>query len=100
MYSSITIQHIKEILIRVSNGEQVSLQERLYIQSVADQDQTVVAWLTKALRLQQDQKPNNSIDKLVHGLNLGSSDHNSIYKPEPDDLGNWFSGAPSWVARS
>ena len=42
----------------------------------------------------------DSIDVLISGLDLDSSDDNSIFNPDLDDLGDWFSGAPSWVARS
>ena len=57
-------------------------------------------WLKKARRLQQGNSATNQLDKLINGLDLGSSDPNHIYKPDPDELGGWFSGAPSWVARS
>ncbi len=100
MYSSIKIQNIQDILKRVAKGGEVSLKERLYIQKAADEDQTVMAWLKKARRLQQGDHANNRIDKLIYSLDLGSSDPNPIYKPDPDDLGEWFSGVPSWVARS
>ena len=100
MLSNITINNIKEILKRLSNGEEVSLKERLYIQKQADSDQKVMAWLKKARRLQARIEGEDSIDILISGLDLGSSEENSISKPGPEELGDWFSGAPSWVARS
>ena len=42
----------------------------------------------------------NPIDELLNGLDLCSSDPHSTYNPEKDDLGEWFSGAPSWIRRS
>ncbi|AAP99853.1 MULTISPECIES: hypothetical protein [Prochlorococcus] len=100
MFSSITIEHIKEILTRVSKGEQVSFNERLYIQKAADQDQKVNSWLTKATRIQFGKKNPDAVDELLHNLDLGTSEPISMQKPDPDELGSWFSGAPSWVARS
>ena len=100
MISSKTIDYIKEILTRVSSGESVTLEERIYIQKVADEDQKVSSWLKKARRLQNGEEPKSSVDKLINDLDLGPLDSDSLYKPNPDDLGNWFAGAPSWVSRS
>ncbi|KGG15124.1 MULTISPECIES: hypothetical protein [unclassified Prochlorococcus] len=100
MFSSITIKHIQEILSRLSKGNGVSLNERIYIQKAADQDQKVSSWLKQAKRLQQANECNDAISKLLNELDLGSTEVNPIHKPSPEELGNWFSGAPSWVARS
>tara|TARA_Y100001968_G_C18753514_1_gene434432 strand:- start:167 stop:469 length:303 start_codon:yes stop_codon:yes gene_type:complete len=91
---------ILEIIQRLSNGDEVTLQERINLKKYADRDQTVYSWLNKALRLQQHNRSSNSIDQLMDDLDLGSSDPNSIYNPDQDDLGDWFSGAPSWIRRS
>ena len=100
MYSSINIEHIKKILIRISKGDEVSFKERIFIEQAADKDQTLRSWLTKARRMQQGNYPNNKVDKLLNALDLGSTEPVTINKPDPEELGNWFSGAPSWVARS
>ena len=98
--SSKTIHYIKEILTRLSIGESVTLEERIYIQKAADEDQKVSSWQKKARRLQNGEEPKSSVDKLINDLDLGPLDSDSLYKPNPDDLGNWFTGAPSWVSRS
>ncbi len=100
MISSKTIRYIKEVLIRLARGESVTLVERIYLQKVADEDQKVSSWLKRARRLQEGEELKSSVDKLINDLDLGHLDSESLYKPNPDDLGNWFSGAPSWVSRS
>ena len=92
---------IQEILIRLSNGNQVTLEERIYINKYARKNQNVSSWLRKATRMQRNLTiSNNPIDELLNGLDLNSDEPDSQFKPERDDLGEWFSGAPSWVRRS
>tara|TARA_Y100001968_G_scaffold217938_1_gene200567 strand:+ start:45793 stop:46095 length:303 start_codon:yes stop_codon:yes gene_type:complete len=91
---------IEDILLRLSRGEQVSLKERIYINEIADKDQTVYSWLKKAKRLQYKKGAYDQIDSLISDLNLGSPDPEDISNPSPEDIGEWFSGAPSWLARS
>tara|TARA_E500000331_G_C16903351_1_gene560066 strand:+ start:353 stop:655 length:303 start_codon:yes stop_codon:yes gene_type:complete len=100
MISSKTIRYIKEVLKRLSSGDSVTLEERIYIQKAADEDQKVSSWLKRARRLQDGEESKSSVDKLINDLDLGPLDSDSLYKPNPDDLGNWFTGAPSWVSRS
>ncbi len=100
MISSETIDNIKDILKRLSNGESVTLDERIFIQKASDEDQKVNSWLKRAKRLQAENCSDDSIGKLINDLDLGPVDSESLYKPNPDDLGNWFTGAPSWVSRS
>ena len=91
---------IQEILIRLSQGNQVTLEERIYINKYAAKNQNVSSWLRKASRMQQNIAVSNSIDKLLNGLDLNSNEPNSTFNPDRDDLGEWFSGAPSWIRRS
>ena len=100
MLSSKSIHYIKKILTRLSSGESVTLEERIYIQKAANEDQKVSSWLKRARRLQDGEEPKSSVDKLINDLDLAKLDADSLYKPNPDDLAHWFSGAPSWVSRS
>ncbi len=100
MISSETIKYIQGILKKIANGKSVSLEERIYIQNVADEDQKVNSWLKRAKRHQNDRSSIDAIDNLINDLDLGPMDSDSLYRPNPDDLGHWFSGAPSWVSRS
>ena len=91
---------IQEILTRISKGKKVTLEERIYINKYASSNQNVSAWLRKASYLQRNKLESNPTDELLNGLDLCSSDPHSTYNPDQDDLGEWFSGAPSWIRRS
>ena len=91
---------IQEILNRLALGNQVSLEERIYINKYATKNQNVSTWLRKASRIQRNQPISNPIDELLNGLDLTSDEPHSTYNPDQDDLGEWFSGAPAWIRRS
>tara|TARA_Y100001968_G_scaffold321292_1_gene355462 strand:- start:609 stop:911 length:303 start_codon:yes stop_codon:yes gene_type:complete len=91
---------IQEILTRIARGNEVTLEERIYINKYASRNQNVSAWLRKASHLQRKGIICNQIDELLNGLDLSAADPHSTYNPNQDDLGEWFSGAPSWVRRS
>ena len=91
---------IQEILTRLSIGNQVTLEERIYINKYATKNQNVSSWLRKASRIQRQQPISNQIDELLNGLDLSSDEPHATYDPSRDDLGEWFSGAPSWIRRS
>ena len=91
---------IQEILTRLSMGKQVTLEERIYINKYATKNQSVSNWLRKASRIQRQEKINNQIDELLNGLDLSADEPHVTYNPDHDDLGEWFSGAPSWIRRS
>tara|TARA_B100000945_G_scaffold43492_1_gene29610 strand:+ start:516 stop:818 length:303 start_codon:yes stop_codon:yes gene_type:complete len=91
---------IQEILTRIAKGNEVTLEERIYINKYASRNQNVSAWLRKASHLQRNKLNSNPIDELINGLDLCSSDPHSTYNPDQDDIGEWFSGAPSWIRRS
>ena len=91
---------IQEILTRLSLGDHVTLEERIYINKYATKNQNVSSWLRKASRIQRNKPINNPIDQLLNELDLSSDEPHSTFNPDQDDLGEWFSGAPSWIRRS
>jgi len=91
---------IQEILSRLALGNLVTLEERIYINKYAKKNQNVSTWLRKAIRNQRNKNISNPIDELLDGLDLNSDEPHSTYNPNQDDIGEWFSGAPSWVRRS
>tara|TARA_Y100001968_G_scaffold333144_1_gene394369 strand:- start:1303 stop:1605 length:303 start_codon:yes stop_codon:yes gene_type:complete len=91
---------IQEILSRLAKGNSVTLEERIYINKFATKNQNVSSWLRKASLLQRNQNISNTIDELLNGLDLFSEEPHSTFNPDQDDLGEWFSGAPSWIRRS
>jgi hypothetical protein len=91
---------IQEILTRLSRGNPVTLEERIYINKYATKNQNVSSWLRKASLIQRNRHKSNPIDALLNGLDLYPEEPHSTYNPDQDDIGEWFSGAPSWVRRS
>ncbi len=91
---------IQEILTRLAEGNHVTLEERIYINKYATKNQNVSTWLRKASRIQRNKDVSHPIDELLNGLDLSSGEPHSTYNPDQDDLGEWFSGAPSWIRRS
>ena len=91
---------IQKILNRLAMGDQVTLEERIYINKYATKNQNVSSWLRKASRIQRNEPISNQIDELLDGLSLSSDEPHSTYNPDQDDLGEWFSGAPAWIRRS
>ena len=69
---------IQEILTRLSMGNQVTLQERIYINKYATKNQNVSSWLRQASRIQRNQPISNPIDELLDGLDLSSDEPHSI----------------------
>ncbi len=100
MLTTSTRLRIQEILRRIAEGNEVTLNERIYINKYASKNQNVSDWLRKASYLQRKNISSNPIDELINGLDLCSSDPYSTYNPDEQDLGEWFSGAPSWIRRS
>ena len=100
MLTTSTRVRIQEILTRIAKGNKVTLEERIYISKYATRNKNVSTWLRKASNLQRNSLNSNPIEELLNGLDLCSSDPHSTYNPDQDDLGEWFSGAPSWLRRS
>ena len=100
MLNTSSSHRIQEILTRLSIGNPVTLEERIYISKYAMKNQNVSSWLRKASLVQRKQPISNQIDELLNGLDLSSEEPHSTYNPDVDDLGEWFSGAPAWIRRS
>ncbi len=100
MLSRSTLFRVNDILLRISKSQEISLQERLFVEKIADNDQSISSLLKKARREQQHIKTSDGIDKLLNDLALGACDPESNQPKGADDLGDWFKGAPSWLSRS
>ena len=100
MLTTQTRLRLQAILRRLAAGHCVSLSERIELQKFADRDQTVSAWLRRARRRQAHHQGTEPVDQLLNNLDLGNSDPHEDFKADEDDLGDWFSGAPTWLRRS
>jgi hypothetical protein len=90
---------LQGIIEKIGNDEPVSLSDRIYVQKFADRDRSVAGWLRRARR-QQLAIPMQGVDHLLAELDLGEVDPSPPFRPDQDDLGEWFSGAPDWLRRS
>ena len=100
MFSISTRQKIQGILLRLSEGKEITLQERIYVDGFVDNNPTVSNWLRRASRIQQQRNSKNEIDDLLSSLDLDPAYEDKRGINDLDDIAAWFSGAPSWLARS
>jgi len=91
---------LQTIIERIARSEPVSLKERIYVQKFADRDPSVWGWLNKAQTAQQEGREKTGLDRFLADMNLGEIGPRGAFDPKNDDLGDWFSGAPSWLRRS
>ena len=92
---------IKNIISRISKDEQISLEERIYIEKLAKHNSTIWTWLKKANSLRRHGKQNtDGINGLIQSLGLNGLEVENHFDPKSDDIADWFSGSPDWVRRS
>jgi hypothetical protein len=100
MLTPSTRLRLQAIIKRIANAEPVSLEERITVQKFADRDPSVWGWLKQAQRQQQEGAPQAGLDRFLADMNIGEIGPRGAFDPNNDDLGDWFSGAPSWLRRS
>jgi len=88
---------LQNIVERFVQGESVPLNERVYLQKFAERDRSVLSWMNRAQRRQQ-QGAVTGIDKLLIDMDLGSCDPGDMHR-RGDDLGEWFGNADPWLRR-
>ena len=92
---------IKEVLKRISLNEEVSLQERIYVENHAKHSSTIWKWLKEANSLRRHGKqPQEGINGLIQSLCLDGLENENHFDPKNDDIADWFSGSPEWIRRS
>ena len=92
---------IKDIVKRISVDEEVSLEERIYVEKLAKHNSTIWTWLKKANSLRRYGKQNaDGINGLIQSLGLDGLEAENHFDPKNDDIADWFSGSPDWVRRS
>ena len=87
----------QNICDRIAQGESVSLTERVHLQKFADRDRSVLSWMNRAQRRQQ-QGAVTGLDRLLIDMDLGSCDTGDTHR-RGDDLGEWFGNADPWLRR-
>ncbi|MFN9646252.1 MAG: hypothetical protein ACK6BG_14295 [Cyanobacteriota bacterium] len=100
MLTPSTRLRLQGIIKRIANAEPVSLAERITVQKFADRDPSVWGWLKQAQRQQREGAPQAGLDRFLADMNIGEIGSQGAFDPNNEDLGDWFSGAPSWLRRS
>ena len=92
---------IKNIIKRIEEDKEVSLEERIYLEKLSKHNSTIWTWLKKANSLRRYGKQNvDGINGLIQSLGLDGLDSENHFDPKNDDIANWFRGSPDWVRRS
>tara|TARA_Y100000589_G_C27049381_1_gene586621 strand:- start:191 stop:499 length:309 start_codon:yes stop_codon:yes gene_type:complete len=102
MFVSIqTREKIQEIIKRIAINEEVTLQERIFIENYAKNSSSIWNWLKKAISLRRHGDQNREeINGLIQTLGLDGLEDENHFDPKNDDIAEWFRGAPDWVRRS
>jgi uncharacterized protein YfaA (DUF2138 family) len=92
---------IQSIIKRIVRDQEISLEERIYVEKFAKHNSTISLWLKKANSLRRNgEKSENGIDKLLQSLGIDALDKENYFNPNEDDISDWFGGAPDWLKRS
>ena len=97
MITTTTRLRLQNICDRIAQGELVSLTERVYLQKFAERDRSVLSWMNRAQRRQQ-QGAVTGLDRLLIDMDLGSCDPADMHR-RSDDLSEWFGNADPWLRR-
>ena len=92
---------IQEIVRRISLDKEVSLKERIYVEKYAKHSSIISLWLKKANSIRRHGlQSKRSINGLLQSLGIDGLDNESHFKPNEDDISDWFGGSPDWIKRS
>ena len=92
---------IQGIIKRISQDQEISLEERIYVEKFAQHNSTISLWLKKANSFRRNGiKSNDGIDNLLQSFGLDGLNKENHFDPNEDDISDWFGGAPDWLRRS
>ena len=100
MLTPSTRLRLQDIIGRIADSQPISLSERIYVQKFADRDAIVWSWLRRAQRKQRRGEPQTDLERFMVQMELEEPSDSRGFDPSREDLGDWFSGAPSWLKRS
>ncbi|MCP9835257.1 MULTISPECIES: hypothetical protein [unclassified Cyanobium] len=100
MLTPSTRLRLQDIIGRIADSQPISLNERIYVQKFANRDASVWSWLRRAQRQQRRGEPETDLERFMTQMDLVEPSDPSGFDPSRDDLGDWFSGAPTWLKRS
>ena len=92
---------IQGIIKRIAHDKSISLEDRIYVEKFAQHNSTISLWLKKANSFRRNGiKSDGGIDSLLQSFGIDGLDKENHFKPNKDDISDWFGGAPDWLRRS
>ena len=92
---------IQGIIKRIAYNKSISLEDRIYVEKFAQHNSTISLWLKKANSFRRNGViSNDGIDSLLQSLGIDALNQENYFKPNEDDISDWFGGAPNWLRRS
>ena len=92
---------IQGIIKRIAQDKSITLEERIYVEKFANHNSSISLWLKKANSFRRNGiKDNNGIDNLLQSFGIDGLNKENHFKPNEDDISDWFGGAPGWLRRS
>ena len=96
-----TREKIQDIIRRITMNEEITLEERIFVENHAKNSSSIWAWLKMAISLRRHGDLNQEgIKGLIQSLSLDGLEIENDFNPNNDDIYEWFNGAPEWVRRS
>jgi len=92
---------ILRIIKRIAQNKSITLQERIYVEKFAHHNSSLALLLKKAISFRRNGiKNDGGIDNLLQSFGIDGLNKENHFKPNEDDISDWFGGAPSWLRRS
>ena len=92
---------IQGIIKRISLDQEISLEERIFVEKYAQHNSSISLWLKKANSIRRNGSHNeDGINSLLQSLGIDGLEKESHFNPNEDDISDWFGGSPEWLKRS
>ena len=92
---------IQGIIKRIAQDKSITLEDRIYVEKFAQYNSTISLWLKKANSFRRNGvRSDGGIDSLLQSFGIDGLNDENHYKPNDDDISEWFGGAPGWLRRS
>ena len=92
---------LKKILHKISRGDSVTINERLFLEDHASRNSEVFQLLGKAQCSRRLADTNSEeLTSFMGSLGLNGTFDNEHYNPNIETIDQWFTNAPNWLRRS
>ena len=94
-------EKIQDIIRRISINQEITFQERIFVENHAKNSSSILAWLKRAISLRRhDEQNQESINGIIQSLALDGLNYEDHFDSKNDDIETWFQGSPEWIRRS